>query len=267
MARENLSAAGAVGVSLSCHQNDSGAYAMETLPYTDYDSTIVRPSTELFLTRTVAILGLVLGLAAITVSFRVMLESVIVGLILVGFGIACLLMARYCWKQTPESVHPVDDPLWLGGALIAHRRDLEKAAQAGCVLTLACLAAFCFGQERPMRAAFWPLLVGSFVLFQVARNSAGRRPANEQDWIRVPRTIRIVLQPLKTLLSVLFVLFLLAPLFKLLSLNPGGHSEAYRLAAWIVAGGDIAFLLALEGLFFRYGELRSVADTRERRDQ
>lgn len=211
-----------------------------------------------------AILALVVGLAAIAVSFRAMAESVVAGLIFVAFGLACLLMAKYYWKQTAESLHPADDgPLWFSGALVAHRHGLGKAAQVGCVLTLVCLAAFCFGKDRPMRVAFWPLSLGSFVLFQIARNSASRSPASEQDWMRVPATIRIVLQWSKTLL---LGLFLLAALLKVWSLKSGEHSEAYRLAAWIAVGTDIALLFALEGLFFRYGELRAVAEARRHRD-
>lgn len=144
--------------------------------------------------------------------------------------------------------------------MIAHRRDLERAAQVGCVLTLVCLAAFCFGKDWPLRVGLWPLFLGAFVLFQIARNSADRSFASEQDWRRVPSPMRIVLQRSKTLL---IGLFFVAVLLKIWSLKSAEHSEAYRLAAWIVVGGDIAFLFALEGLFFRYGELRSVANARE----
>jgi len=216
----------------------------------------VRPSVELFLTRSMAILALAVALAAFFVSVYSLSREILARALFGVAGVAFLLVARYYWKLTPESLRSVEDQPWFGGAFIHHRSDLERTARVACVVTLCCLAAFCFGNEWPVRIAFWPLLIGSLVLFRIARNSASHGAGSEQDWMRVPAPIRVVLERSKTLLT---VLFFVAALLKIWSLKSPEHGNTYRLAA-IVAGGDVAFMFALEALFFRYGDLRSVPE-------
>jgi hypothetical protein len=79
---------------------------------------------------------------------------------------------------------------------------------------------------------------------------------SEQDWVRVPGPIRIVMQRSKALLVILFYV---AAALEVWGLKSSEHGNFYRLAA-IVAGGDVAFMFALEALFFRYGDLRSVPE-------
>ena len=187
----------------------------------------MRPSVELFLTRSMAILALAVGLVFFVSVYslsRVTIASV-------GFalaGVAFLLIARYYWKLTPESPRSVEEPLWFGGAFIHHRNDLERTARMACVVTVGCVAAFCFGQEWPMRIALWPLVLGAVALRRIARNSASHGAGSEQDWMRVPAPIRIVLERSKILLTVLFFVAVLLRIWSLKSLE---HSNAYRLAA------------------------------------
>jgi hypothetical protein len=110
-----------------------------------------------------------------------------------------------------------------------------------------------------MLAAFWPLLIAVFVLWQIARNSASRN-SSAQDWLDVPEAIRTLMQRAK---SVMMLLFGIPVVLKILGWNSTEHARAYRLSVWIGIGFDIAFLFALEALFFRYGEFRSASD-RER---
>jgi hypothetical protein len=209
-----------------------------------------------------AILALAVGL----VFFVSVYSLSRVAIASVGFavaGVAFLLIARYYWKLTPESPPSREDPLWFGGAFIHHRNDLERTARVACIVTIGCVAAFCFGQEWPMRIALWPLVLGSVALHRIAQNSASHGAGNEQDWMRVPARIRIVLERSKTLLT---VLFFVAVLLKVWSLKSPEHGNAYRWAAWIFSGGIIAFSFAVEALFFRCGELRAVPDVHELRD-
>lgn len=74
--------------------------------------------------------------------------------------------------------------------------------------------------------------------------------------MRVPGPIRIVMQRSKALLVILFYV---AAALEVWGLKSSEHGNFYRLAA-IVAGGDVAFMFALEALFFRYGDLRSVPE-------
>ena len=150
---------------------------------------MLQPSIERALTRTIAVVCVLLGLSALVVSVRVFPASIPVGLIFVAFGIAALAMSRYAWKQTSESLHTDDERPWFGGALITRRDRLAKTAQLGCALTIGCTALFCFGHERPLRLAAWPLMIGAIALLQIGRNSASRDSAG-QDWSRVPAVIR-----------------------------------------------------------------------------
>ncbi len=206
-----------------------------------------------------AILVLAAGLASLGVSVYSygIAEEPMACAIFAASGGVFFLAAWYCWKQTPESLNPADPPLWFGGAFVAHRRDMERAAQACFAATVVCLTAFCFGNEQLLRMGFWPLAIASAGLNRVARNSASRALESQQDWLRVPGPLRMVMQRSRTVLTVLFFVWVT---LRVASLHSVEHGEVYRLVSWIAIGCDMAFLFALEALFFRYGELQPVSD-------
>ena len=209
--------------------------------------------------KVLAILALAVGLESLGVSvysYQIAKEPAACA-IFAGSGLVFFLAAWYCWKQTPESLNPADPPLWFGGAFVIHRRELERAAQACLAVTVVCLAAFCFGNEQLLRMGVWPLIIASAILDRVARNSASRAPESQQDWLRVPGPLRMLMQGSKKALTVLFFVYVA---LRVASLQSEEHSGVYLLVSWIAIGCDIALLFALEALFFRYGELRPISD-------
>ena len=228
--------------------------------YTSLTETTLQPSTERLLGRLIGIPALIAGLAFFAIPVFVAFtegwewNSTGVAAILVfgGFGTGLLLMGRSFLKYKPDSVPPIKAASRFDEGLVAHRNQLRVIAEVGCLLTLAHLAAACFGKDWPAHGALLVLGLGCVILLLFARKIAGPVSAHDQDWLRVPKPIRIVLQRARTIWRALFALAVLLAIGNMIS---GSQSEAYHVSLRVIGSGDIALLFALEALFFRYGDL------------
>ena len=146
--------------------------------------------------------------------------------------------------------------------LIAHRHQLKVVAELGLMLTLAYLAGICFGKEWPAREAWLPLGAGSIVLGYLARRIASSE-INDQDWLRVPKSIRVILQLASRLLGPVVIAL---SLFTALSVLRSGLTSEVRLASRVVDSIIVALLYTLECLFFHFGELRTIPAEKESSD-
>jgi len=131
----------------------------------------------------------------------------------------------------------------------------KALALTGLGLTLFYLVGVFLGTQAQW--PLWPLGMGALVLRSLGRKIANPETTGNRDWQNVPTGLREIFPLAKKIVDTAFLLTVLLTYWNLLHSASAPKIPGSRFAFQVVLDVEVAFLYALEALFFEYGELRT----------
>lgn len=180
------------------------------------------------------------------------------GAFFLAAGCGLILAGRYYLRLDPDKLDQERPASRFASFSLVHRRQLQLVAQSGAVLSLIHFGAACVGTDWPGRWLLWPLGIGAVVLQSIARKTADPAASNNLGWSNVPKSIRVVLQPIRKVGDAALLVMLLLICWNQWFGQSLAGSTIYSRGSRIVGTGYVALLYLFEALFFRYGDLRQV---------